>query len=200
MISNSFYIDINRGDIMKVMIITSSPNKEGLTAACGNAAENGVVEAGAEAVRVSLNELNIGACHACGNGWGTCLSNNECQVEDDFQNLHNKMSEADAFVFVTPVYWGEMSESVKAFFDRIRRCEAWKKENSFLEGKPVLSVAAAGGSGNGTLSCLTQMERLLMHTKAERFDYISINRKTREFKLDTIKASAKSLVKYMESK
>jgi multimeric flavodoxin WrbA len=40
---------------MKVMIITSSPNKDGLTAACGNAAKQGAEEAGIETVLVNLN-------------------------------------------------------------------------------------------------------------------------------------------------
>lgn len=39
---------------MKVMIFTSSPNIEGLTAACGNAAKEGVQKAGSEATLVNL--------------------------------------------------------------------------------------------------------------------------------------------------
>jgi multimeric flavodoxin WrbA len=179
---------------MKVMIITSSPNKDGLTAACGDAARLGAEEAGVEVVMANLNNMSIGQCHACGNGWGTCLNATQCQVKDDFQDLHNSLENMDAFVFVTPVYWGDMSESAKAFFDRIRRCEAWKKENGYFEDKPVIAVAAAGGSGNGAISCLTSMERLLMHIKAERFDFISITKKSRSFKLNTIKESTKAMV------
>jgi hypothetical protein len=93
-----------------------------------------------------------------------------------------------------------MSESAKSFFDRLRRAEAWKKEKAFIEGKPVIAVAAAGGSGNGTISCLTQMEKLAMHIKADRFDFISITKKTREFKLETIKSGVKSMVNYLNSK
>ncbi len=185
---------------MKIMIITSSPNKEGLTAACGNAAEAGALEAGAEVERISLNEINVGTCKACGNGWGPCLNNHECQVEDDFQELHSRMSNMDAFVFVTPVYWGEMSESAKTTFDRLRRSEGWKNEKAFVDGKPVIAVAAAGDSGYGTISCLTQMERLLQHLKADRFDFISITKKTKEFKLETIKSGVKSMVNYLNSK
>lgn len=179
---------------MKVMILTSSPNSTGLTAACGEAGKAGVLEGGGEASIVSLNKLSLGSCHACGNGWGPCLNEHECQVKDDFQRLHDEMTNADAFILVTPVYWGDMSESAKAFFDRIRRCEAWKKEESLFHNKPVICVAAAGGSGNGTLSCLSSMERFCMHVSAEKFDFISITRKTREFKLETIKKSAKEMV------
>lgn len=179
---------------MKVMIVTSSPNKEGLTAACGESAKLGALESGAEVVMVDLNEMRIGHCSACENGWGPCLNEHQCQVVDEFQILHNSMEGMDAFVFITPVYWGDMSESAKAFLDRIRRCEAWKKDKTYLQDKPVIAVAAAGGSGNGTISCLSSMERLLIHVKANRFDNVSITRKTRDFKLNTIKESVKSMV------
>lgn len=83
---------------MKVMIFTSSPNKDGLTAACGNAARLGAEEAGAEVFMVNLNDIKVGQCHACGNGWGPCLNVNQCQVQDDFQSLHNSLENMDAYV------------------------------------------------------------------------------------------------------
>ena len=178
---------------MKVMIITGSPNKEGLTEACGQAARLGVEDGGGEAVMVRLNDLEISKCHACGNGWGICRNEHICQVTDDFQKLHKLMGEMDAYVVVTPVYWGEMSESAKAFFDRFRRCEAIKEKNS-IEGKPVISVAAAGGSGNGTLTCLASMERLFSHVRAEKCDMIGITRKNRNYSLEAIRSSSKGMV------
>ncbi|MDA8223162.1 flavodoxin family protein [Desulfosporosinus sp.] len=179
---------------MNVMILTSSPNIDGLTAACGNAAKAGAEETGAKVVMVNLNQQRIGSCHACGNGWGTCRNEHECQVKDDFQSLHASMADMDAFVLITPVYWGEMSESAKSFTDRLRRCEALKKEKTFFEEKPVIAVAAAGGSGNGITSCLTSMERLLTHVKAERFDFIGVTQKNRRYKLETIHDAAKEMV------
>lgn len=179
---------------MKVMIFTASPNVEGLTAACGNAAKIGAEQAGAQVITVNLNEQQIGNCHACGNGWGPCRNEHNCQVKDDFQAIHASLADVDAFVLVTPVYWGDMSESMKAFSDRVRRAEALKKEKTFFEGKPVIAVAAAGGSGNGTISCLTSMERFLMHVRAEKFDLIGITQKSRGYKLDTIHDAAKEMV------
>ena len=179
---------------MKVLILTSSPNHDGLTAACGDFAKAGVVDAGAEADIININDLSIGNCHACNNGWGTCLLEHECQVKDDFQNLHQSLNNYDAFVFITPVYWGDMSESAKAFYDRLRRCEATQKNKNFVEGKPVICIAAAGGTGNGTMSTLSSMERLISHIRAVRFDLISITRKSRDFKLETIGQSSKKMI------
>lgn len=40
----NLYVEFRRMGTMKVMIITSSPNKNGLTAACGDAARLGAEE------------------------------------------------------------------------------------------------------------------------------------------------------------
>jgi multimeric flavodoxin WrbA len=178
---------------MKVMIITSSPNKDGLTEACGQAARQGVENGKGEAVMVRLNDLDIGKCSACGNGWGTCYKEYSCQVGDDFQELHRSVAQMDAFIVVTPVYWGEMSESAKAFFDRLRRCEASQKGRNNIEGKPVILVAAAGGSGNGTLTCLASMERLFSHMRGEKFDLIGVTRKNRSYSLKAIQSAAEAM-------
>lgn len=185
---------------MKVMILTCSPNKEGLTAACGEAARQGIEAGGGEAVVVRLNDLDIGKCHACNNGWGTCLKEHLCQVEDDFQALHRAFVEADGYVIVTPVYLWDMSESLKTFFDRLRRCEytaAAREGSSHIEGKPFICVAAAGGTGNGTLSCLTSMERVFLHmnhTRPEKFEYIGVTRRTRGYMLEAIRAAGQNMV------
>lgn len=179
---------------MNVMIFTSSPNIDGLTAACGNAAQTGAEKAGAHVVRVNLNKYRIGHCKACKNGWGSCRNEHECQVQDDFQGLHAAMSDLDAYILITPVYWGDMSESAKVFFDRLRRCEAMKRDKNLLEGKPVIAVAAAGGSGNGLISCLSTMERFFSHVKAEKFDLIGVTQKNKVYKLDTILNAAREMV------
>jgi multimeric flavodoxin WrbA len=176
---------------MKILVISSSPNHDGLTAACTAAAVTGLIQAGGVVEEVCLNDLKVGMCKACDNGWGTCLDEHECQELDDFQPLHAQVRQADGLVVVTPVYWGEMSESAKAFTDRLRRCEATRDEESALAGKPVLAVAAAGGSGNGTITCLGSMERWIQHMHGRVFDLIPVNRWSREYKLETIRSAAR---------
>lgn len=182
---------------MHLIIIHCSPNDDGLTAACAAAAAAGAREAGASFEEVKLNAAGVGMCQACGNGWGTCRTEHACQVEDGFQDLHRRIAAADGLVLVTPVYWGEMSESAKALTDRLRRCEATRPADqggSKLAGKPFLAVAAAGGSGNGTITCLGSMERWGQHVGARMFDLIAVNRWTRPHKLDCIHASAREMV------
>ncbi len=178
---------------MKILVIHSSPNDDGLTAACASAAAAGLVQAGGVVEEVCLNDLKVGMCKACDNGWGTCLEEHECQELDDFQALHAQVHQADGLVLVTPVYWGEMSESAKAFTDRLRRCEANRDGGSALEGKPVLAVAAAGGSGGGMITCLGSMERWIQHMHGRVFDLIPVNRWSREYKLETIRSAARAM-------
>jgi multimeric flavodoxin WrbA len=180
---------------MNLLVIYSSPNKDGLTAACAASAIEGIRSAGGKADEICLNDLRIGKCQACDNGWGTCHEEHRCQVEDDFQAVHARVIQVDGLVLVTPVYWGEMSESAKAFTDRLRRCEATHpRGESGLAGKPVLAVAAAGGSGGGMITCLASMERWIQHITARVFDLIPVNRWSRNYKLAAIRAAAHTLV------
>jgi multimeric flavodoxin WrbA len=178
---------------MRILVLSSSPNADGLTAACARAAIEGARREGSQASEIRINGAGIGLCKACGSGWGTCRDEHRCEVEDGFQKVHRDILESDALVLVTPVYWGEMSESAKALTDRLRRCEARAGEKSRLRGKPVIAVAAAGDSGNGAVSCLASMERLIQHVGARRFDMISVNRWNREYKLRTIGESAAAM-------
>jgi multimeric flavodoxin WrbA len=180
---------------MDVLVISTSPNVDGLTAACAAAAVAGAQEAGATAEEVRLNDLDVALCEACDDGWGTCRPAHTCQVRDDFQALHQRVCEADALILVTPVYFGQMSESAKAFADRFRRCEATRGDESCLAGKPVVAVAAAGGSGGGTLTCLSSMEHWIQHCRGHRFETVPVTRWTREYALETIQTVARALVK-----
>lgn len=81
---------------MNIMVIWSSPNEQGLTAA----------------------------------------------AKDDFQKLYDDMAVADGLIFITPVYWHDMSENLKCFLDRLRRCET--AHNHKLKGKICILIACAG--------------------------------------------------------
>ncbi len=179
---------------MNILILHSSPNHDGLTAACAEAAVKGAQAAGATVEAICINDLTLNQCQACERGWGTCLEEHRCQKLDDFQALHERVLQADGLILVTPVYWGEMSESAKALTDRLRRCEATQRETSRMLGKPFIAVAAAGGSGNGTITCLGSMERWAQHTGARVYDLIPVNRWTREYKLVAIRSAALAMV------
>lgn len=173
---------------MKVLVVTSTPNSSGLTAACGEAARQGIVDGRSRARVINLNEFRIDRCKVCNNGWGTCSSKHTCCIEDDFAQVKEMFEQAEGYVWTTPVYFGEPSEPMKAFFDRLRRCEATKpgQQKTIAANKPTVCIAAAGGSGNGATACLSAMERWIQVLKAEPVDLIPVTQKTREYQVETI--------------
>lgn len=178
---------------MKIVVLTGTPKSEGLSVSCVGAAVAGAEKAGASVVVIDLCNTSIGRCKVCGDGWGICRNEHICAYgEDGFTEVSKEIAEADALVFQTPVYWGETSEVLKSFLDRFRRCEALQ-EKTALTGKEVLLIAAPGGTGNGLLTCLQQMERAVQHMRGHVFDYIGVNRWNKEYKLKAIEAAAEAL-------
>ena len=175
------------------LIISASPNAGGLTAACVAAAIAGCAAVGAESMHLDLCKLALERCRQCENGWGRCRREHQCIIEDDLPRLQEALAAAQGLIFISPVYFGELAESAKTAFDRIRRCEALRREASALCGTPVICVAAAGGSGGGITHCLTDMERLVQHMRGQIADLIGITQRNRAYTLDTIRAAATAL-------
>ncbi|WP_062328239.1 flavodoxin family protein, partial [Treponema endosymbiont of Eucomonympha sp.] len=135
---------------MKYLILSGNPKKDGLCHSLIEEAKRGAADGGAEIEVITLEKLE--RCHVCGNGWGTCREKHTCAFgKDGFDEVQAKARAADAFCFITPVYWAETAESLKCFFDRFRRCENMMNSNGALSGKQVLLIASPGGSGNGML-------------------------------------------------
>ena len=177
------------------LIITSSPNAGGLTAACGAAALAGLTSASGEAELIDISEAKLAPCLVCGDGWGTCRSTAKCVIGDMLPELQAKIRAADGIMLITPVYWGQPSERMKYFLDRMRRCEAFNQEGSALLGKQVDLVAAAGGSGNGTATCLAEMEMWCRHVGAIAQERIGVTRFNRQSVLPVIEDAAARLVR-----
>jgi multimeric flavodoxin WrbA len=161
------------------IIITASPNKDGLTAACGKAMQAGIEAAGGRAEVVDISDEKLSPCLICGNGWGSCRGTGKCVISDALPDLQAKIHSANGLALVTPVYFGQPSERMKYFLDRFRRCEAFNPGGSAAKDKPVNLIAAAGGSGNGTAPALVEMENWCRHVGAipsERFAVTRFNR------------------------
>lgn len=159
---------------MKTEVLWSSPNLDGLTANAKNQFVTGLLKAGAEVDEIHLNKLKIEHCTSCGNGWGTCRSKGQCRIQDDFQSVYQRLVDADGIAFVSAVYWQDMTECMKAFFDRLRRCEA--AHNHFLTGKRCILIACAGGTGLGAIECLHNMEETLKHMGMRAYDRVPVIR------------------------
>jgi len=179
---------------MKILIVSGSPKREGLCWSCVNAAAAGAGQAGAECEIVFLSDYKLARCAVCGDGWGPCRSEHKCIYGDDgFTEIQKKLRAADKLILATPVYWGDMTELMKAFFDRFRRCESAVLGGGAAAGKQVLLIASPGGSGNCMISCLEQMDRLCAQLGAKVYDYIGVNRWNKDYKLVCIEKAAAAL-------
>ena len=150
----------------KAVIVWSGPNVDGLTASAKDQIMKGLTDAGAEVTEIHLNKKRLEHCRACGNGWGTCRTKGACVIQDDFADIYQTLAKSDGIVGISAVYWSDMTEAFKAFFDRLRRCDAACSHD--LADKRCVLIACAGGTGRGTLECLTQLERGLTHTAVPR--------------------------------
>ncbi len=186
-----------RIDMSKVAVIWSSPNKDGLTASAKDRFIKGLADAGAEINEIHLNSKNLEHCRACGNGWGSCNKTGSCVIRDDFDDIYKTLSESDGIVWISAVYWSDMTEAFKAFFDRLRRCDATK--NHYLAEKRCILMACAGGTGRGTLECLTQLERGLTHMGMRVYDRIPVVRYNKDYILPALENAGKTYANVLET-
>ena len=174
---------------MKILGISGSPRKGSTTDQLV-----GEVLAGAECETAFLPTMNIERCRQCDDaGWGTCRTEGQCVIKDDLGDLAAKVRAADAAVFTTPVYFGDLSESLRAFLDRLRRTcvnEAGKKG---IAGTPAVGVCVAGGGGGGAPSCAVSLERVLTTCGFDVVDVVPVRRQNLEAKLELLRAVGKWL-------
>jgi multimeric flavodoxin WrbA len=174
---------------MKICILSGNPKKDGLCQSIINESKLGAIDGGAEVDEIRLCDYKLIRCQVCDDGWGSCRDENYCKYgKDGFDEIKARIQSSDAIILASPVYWGETTEALKSFIDRLRRCE-FNGEKT-LRNKQVLMIASAGGTGNGVLSCLEQMDRFCRHTGAIIFDYIGVNRWNSDYKLSTARTAA----------
>jgi multimeric flavodoxin WrbA len=103
---------------MKVLAINSSPHKDkGNTALILTPFLEGMKEAGAEVELYYTLDLMINPCmgdHAC-----QFKTPGKCIHSDDMQWLLPKVSQADVWVWATPLYGSGMTGTMKMFMDRL---------------------------------------------------------------------------------
>ena len=99
---------------MKILGIVCSPRSGGNTEILVEEALSSARESGAETELVLVADKHINPCDAC----GACTENGICQIEDDMQDIYQKLENADGIIFGTPVYFINVSAQAKAVIDR----------------------------------------------------------------------------------
>ena len=125
---------------MKILGIACSPRKQGNTVALLEEVLRGSKQEGTETELYSVFDKTIKPCQGC----RTCWETGECPLEDDMQDLGNRMVEADGIVFGTPIYFYTMTAQAKAIMDRTI---ALNQPDRNLNNKVCGVVTCAGSLG-----------------------------------------------------
>jgi NAD(P)H-dependent FMN reductase len=187
---------------MKILILSGSKNRKGKTASAIEAIRKGIAKGKGETESIFLTELTLEKCRQCNpDGWGICRTEHRCIIEDDFASISEKIKASDIVVFATPVYFGDLCESMRGFLDRLRRTR-------FMFGPPsgpgmpprqttttpAIGLCYAGGSGNGTVSCAFNLEKILQTCGFDVVDMIPVRRQNLEMKMPHLERVGEWLV------
>jgi len=125
----------------KVLFICASPRKEGNTAQVLAECAKIIKNKGLETEIVYLRGKSIESCRAC----GKCAKIHKCQIDDDLNEIIDKIRDSNGFIVGTPVYFGTARGDLMAALQRIGyvsmntdRFLSWKV------GGPI-AVARRGG-------------------------------------------------------
>jgi len=101
---------------MKVLTIMGSPRKSAASTVIAEQFNRTAEANGAEVTTYHLNDMDYKACQGC----YACKTGHEtCALSDDLTQVFEDLHEADAVVFATPIYFGDVTGQFKSFFDRI---------------------------------------------------------------------------------
>jgi multimeric flavodoxin WrbA len=104
---------------MKIVAVLGSPRPEGNSSTLAHAFLEAARARGAETQEFLLNRMDFKGCQAC----MTCKTKTQtCALEDDLSPVLEAVREADILVLASPVYFGDISSQMKAFFDRTYSC------------------------------------------------------------------------------
>lgn len=180
---------------MHIVAILGSRNPQGRTAQATDALLEGATGAGATVERVFLPSSYLERCRQCDEqGWGICLTEGRCVIDDDFAAVTDKVRAADAVVFATPVYFSDLSESMRSYLDRLRRVTRHENGKKGIEGKPVVGIGVAGGGGGGAPACMRSMEKIFQNCAMDVIDTVPARRQNLDLKCKVLALTGKWMV------
>lgn len=100
---------------MKIVVITGSPHRDGTSAFMAKEFIEGANTAGHDVYRFDATFKKVHPCIGC----DKCeCEKNPCVFQDDMNELYSKLKEADGVVYVSPLYYHNISAQLKTIIDR----------------------------------------------------------------------------------
>lgn len=142
---------------MKVLAINGSAREDGNTAILINTVFGELSKAGIETEMVQLSGKIIEPCKAC---WA-CGGRRNCVYKKDlFQEIFEKMTQADGIILGSPVYTANVSANMQAFLERASVVADMNQNENLFQHKVGASVTAA--RRGGALNALDAMNHFFM--------------------------------------
>ncbi len=112
-----------------IAAVFGSPRRNGNTAGLLKSAVAGAQQAGAEVDEIILRDYKISPCQEI---YG-CKKNGECAIEDDFQQVRDRILSCKGLMIATPIFFYAVSAQVKILMDR---CQSLWVKKYWVEKTP----------------------------------------------------------------
>ena len=125
---------------LKILGIVGSPRLGGNSESLTKIALEEISKSGIETELITLAGKKITPCDAC----ASCRTTGKCHIEDDFQEIYDKMLSSAGFILVTPVWFGAATPIMTSLISRcyVSRGGPNKFENKV--GGPIVVARRAG--------------------------------------------------------
>lgn len=144
----------------KVLVITTSLRYRSNSDILAEKVVEGAKDAGHIVELVSLKDKTINFCKGC----LACQKTRKCVIKDDAIEIAEKVRKAETLVFVSPIYYYEMSGQLKTLLDRLNPLYSsdYKFRNVYMlttaaEDEDYVCEKAVSGL-NGWIDCFEKAE------------------------------------------
>lgn len=100
---------------MKCITLITSSNRNGFTKQIVDRLTIGIEDNGGSNEVLFMNDFDIKYCLGC----RKCEEGNGCILDDDFNEIIEKIRGADYFIFTAPIFWNDIAGHSKVFLDRL---------------------------------------------------------------------------------
>lgn len=128
---------------MNVVAINGSPKAEGNTYHALRIVTEELEKQGISTEIIHVGNKNIQGCIAC--GWCHQNKNEKCVINDEVNEIIQKMKAADGIIIASPVYFASIAGTMKSFLDRTFYVAS--ANGGLFRHKVGASVAAVRRSG-----------------------------------------------------
>ena len=125
---------------MKVLLINGSPNEHGCTYTALSEVMSTLQKHGIETELLYLGKKPVAGCIAC----MKCFETGHCFRDDAVRDIQSRLSEFDAIVLGSPVYYAQPSGQIVSFCQRLFFCKEGEMTGKL--GAAVVSCRRGGAS------------------------------------------------------